>query len=105
MSADLNFGLSKKTIESINSVFERYPAIEKAIIYGSRVKGNYRDGSDIDLTLKAPSLTTSELLKIENELDDLLLPYKIDLSLFHQLSEQDILDHIERVGVVFYSQN
>ena len=46
----------------------------------------------------------SELLKLENELDDLLLPYKIDLSMLHQIDDPELLDHIRRVGVVFYEK-
>jgi predicted nucleotidyltransferase len=102
MNSSLKFGLSQKTIVAINSVFSQYPGIQEVMIYGSRAKGNFREGSDIDLTIKAPTLTTSDLLKIENMIDDLMLPYKMDLSLFHQLTEPDILDHINRVGVKFF---
>jgi hypothetical protein len=48
----------------------------------------------VALTLNAPSLTTTELLKIENELEELMLPYKIDLSLLHQIDNQELLEHI-----------
>ena len=72
------------------------------IIYGSRAKGNYRNGSDIDLTIKGETVTLSELMKIETELDDLLLPYKIDLSLLHKIGDASLLDHIKRVGAVFF---
>lgn len=100
----MQFGLPKHTINAINTVFAKNNYIEKAILYGSRAKGNYRNGSDIDLTLIAPTLTLTDLFRIENELDDLLLPYTIDLSLFHQLNDADILEHINRVGVVFYER-
>ena len=98
-----NSGLSANTIDKINAVFARYPSIEQAILYGSRAKGTFRNGSDIDLTLKGENITHRELSRIENELDDLLLPYKIDLSLFRQIDNQNLIGHIERVGVVFYS--
>src|SRR3989338_3628484 len=97
------FGLSLKTIQSIRSIFLKYPQIENVILYGSRAKGNYREGSDIDLVLKAPELTTSDLLRIENEIEELMLPYKVDLSLFHQIENSSLLDHIERVGIPFIS--
>ncbi|MCW0484384.1 nucleotidyltransferase domain-containing protein [Gaoshiqia sediminis] len=48
----MKFGLSETTISLLCSVFENYPEIEEVIIYGSRAKGNYREGSDIDITLK-----------------------------------------------------
>ncbi len=98
----LSFGLKETTIEKIQSVLARYPEIEKAVLYGSRAKGNYRNGSDIDLTLMGDGLTHNQLLRIETEIDDLLLPYKMDLSLYQQIENPDLLKHIDRVGITFY---
>ena len=98
------FGLNPATIDKINSVFAAVPEIEQVIIYGSRAKGNYRNGSDIDLVIKGEGVSLTRLLKIENELDDLLLPYRIDLSLLHKNDDAALLDHINRVGAVFYDK-
>lgn len=95
------FGLSQEVIDKIKSVINKYPQVQRCIVYGSRAKGNFKPGSDIDLTLEAPSMTLSELLKLESEIDDLLLPYKVDLSLKHQIDNQELLEHIERVGQEF----
>ena len=78
---------------------------EKAVLYGSRAMGNFRPGSDIDLTLFGASLTSLELGIIGEELDDLLLPYEIDLSIFQRIENSDLRDHIERVGVAFYRKD
>jgi uncharacterized protein len=99
-----HFGLSISTIAQIRAVFQGMPAIEKVVLYGSRAKGNYRAGSDIDLTLLGRQLTYPLLVKIEGQLDDLLLPYTFDLSLFSQLENQDQIDHIARVGLDFYAK-
>ena len=96
------FGLKENHIKDIHSVFSRYSSVEKVLIYGSRAKGNYHAASNIDLTLYGDGLTLDTLLKIENELDDLLLPYKIDLSIFHKIENPDLIDHINRVGKEFY---
>ncbi|MBE9077415.1 nucleotidyltransferase domain-containing protein [Romeria aff. gracilis LEGE 07310] len=96
------FGLTAQTIEKIVAVFKRHPAIEKALLYGSRAKGNYRQGSDIDLTLAGDELTHAELNRVNIELDDLLLPYKIDLSLLSHIDSPDLIEHINRVGAIFY---
>jgi uncharacterized protein len=98
------FGLSNKIIESILGVLKKYPNIEKCVVYGSRAIGNFRNGSDIDLTLIGENLTLTELLKIENELDDLLLPYKIDLSIFHQINHEGLIKHIKTNGKVFFER-
>ena len=101
MNADLKYGLTKRTISLIKNVFSKQKKIKKIILYGSRAKGNFRNGSDIDLTLVADDMAFSELSKIMTEIDDLMLPYKFDVSLFHQIEDVDFIDHIRRVGVEF----
>ena len=95
-------GLSPEVLERITAVFLRYQQISEVVLYGSRAKGNYRSGSDIDLSMKGNQLNLKILNKISNELDDLLLPYMIDLSIYSQIENQDLLDHINRVGQVIY---
>jgi predicted nucleotidyltransferase len=98
------YGLSDQDIRSLREVFSRHPSIEKAILYGSRAMGNQRYNSDIDLTLTGKALNLGEQFRIEQELDDLLLPYRIDLSLLSSISNPDLLNHIRRVGLVFYER-
>ncbi len=99
---EINSGLSESTIQKINSIFIRYSNVNKVILYGSRAKGSFKNGSDIDLTIDAENLSFSELLKIENEIDDLLLPYSIDLSIKTHIDSNSLIEHIDRVGVVFF---
>ncbi|MNG09910.1 Nucleotidyltransferase domain protein [compost metagenome] len=103
MSLD-NAGLPEDAIQSIRQVLSQFPAVEQAILYGSRAKGTYRPGSDIDLTLKGGLLTYQNLLDIELALDDLLLPWKIDLSLHPQIDNPALLEHIARVGKTLYAR-
>lgn len=98
------YGLEQKDIQKINTVFNKYPAIEKVILYGSRAMGNYKPHSDIDLALKGKNLNLKEQFTIETELDDLLLPYKMDISIYHKIENQDLINHIDRVGKVFYDR-
>ena len=98
MNVAADFGLSSRTLGQLRGVLDKHAGIQRAIIYGSRAKGNFRPGSDIDLTLDAPGLMFSELLRINGELDDLMLPYTIDLSLLKQIDNPSLLSHIERVG-------
>jgi predicted nucleotidyltransferase len=97
-------GIKAEAIQKLNNVFASYPGIDKVILYGSRAKGNYKDGSDIDLVLIAPQFTLTDLNKIETRIDDLLLPWKIDMALFHQIENPDLLEHINRVGIQFYEK-
>ena len=98
------YGLKKETVEKVNSIFARYPEIETVILYGSRAKGNYKPGSDIDLTLIGGKLNLKLLNRIRLDLDDLFLPYAFDLSIYHHITNADFIEHIERVGAVFYKK-
>ena len=100
----MNHGLSASTVDRIQSVLKRYPAVEKAVLYGSRAKGTHRPGSDIDLTLCGDGLNHTLLTRIDNDLDDLLLPYQIDLSLMSSLTHPALFDHIRGVGVALYER-
>lgn len=96
------FGLSPATLDKLNSVFARHGAIDSVLIYGSRAKGNYRPGSDIDLTIKGTEIPFMEFIQIQHQIDDLMLPYMVDLSQYQQVGNADLIAHIDRVGVEIY---
>lgn len=99
------FGLPETTIERIKAVLARHPEIEKAILYGSRAKGNFRKGSDIDLTLVGPAPNDFAVLyRVMDELEELLLPYFLDVSLLATISDTEVREHIGRVGKVLYTR-
>ncbi len=100
----MKFGLNSSTLQKIQSVLKKYREIEEVLIYGSRAKGNYREGSDIDITLKGEKLTHSLLSSIEQDIDELNTPYLFDISIYHLLKSPSLVDHIDRVGQVFYKQ-
>lgn len=102
--SELRFGLTESAIATLVGVFAACPQIERVILYGSRAKGTFRNGSDIDLTIIGDAVTHDQLLALANQLDDLLLPYKIDLSLLRQIDNANLLEHIRRVGVVFFER-
>ena len=95
-------GLPESAVAKLRAIFSDYPEIDRVVLYGSRALGSCRTGSDIDLTLEAKSMGLSELLTIENRIDDLLLPWKVDLSLRHKIDNPELVAHIDRVGVTFY---
>jgi predicted nucleotidyltransferase len=95
-------GLSVRAVAAIRDVLAMHPSIDRAILFGSRAKGNYKNGSDIDLAVFG-AVDDGELGKISWELDDLLLPWEIDLLQFDSITNPDLRDHIARVGQVFYA--
>lgn len=101
----MNHGLNDATVRKIQQVLAGFPEVEKAVLYGSRAKGNYKPGSDIDLTLFGDELDERVMSRIYWALDDLLLPYEMDLSNFTDLRQPALTDHIRRMGVVLYEKN
>ena len=98
------FGLSPRTVSLLRQILAAFPEVEKAILYGSRAKGNYKNGSDIDLTLIGDALKHETLAAIAGELDDSPIPHTVDLSLYAELNHAKLREHIDRVGVVFYER-
>ena len=100
----MEYGLSDKTLATLSSIFRKYPGIKQTVIYGSRAKGNYRTGSDIDLTLITDeTFTHNDLLHIAGDFDDSNIPYLVDVSIYNKLSNADLKAHIDRVGKVLYA--
>ncbi len=97
-------GLSDSIVGKLCRAFDNCQNLDTVILYGSRALGTYKTGSDIDLTFIGKQLSFSDVLKLEAELDDLLTPYSFDLSVFHELDNPKLIEHINRVGVVFYEK-
>ena len=100
----MKFGLKDETVQRISGIFATFPELTEAILYGSRAMGTFKNGSDIDLTLKGTGLDLTLVNRIRLKLDDLLLPYTFDISIFDQIDNPDLIDHIERVGLIFYKK-
>ena len=100
-----DFGLLQKHREIINTIFRNYPLISKVVVYGSRAMGTYKPGSDIDMTLFSEEDVPFETLtKIIGEFDDSDLPYLVDISLYSKLTNENLIEHIERVGKIIYER-
>ena len=98
------FGLPITAFEKIRGVFAQWSQIEKIILYGSRAKGNFKNSSDLDLTMLGEGLDLNLLLNVVDQLDGLLLPWMIDLSILDQIDNDSLREHIGRVGKVFYEK-
>ena len=96
------FGLPPATLEAIRRILAEEPAVKKAVIYGSRAKGTYRPGSDIDLTLFGDGLDLDILGRIATRLHESPIPYQVDLSIFELIDHAGLREHIQRVGQPFY---
>lgn len=97
-------GLKDSQLEEIRSFAKKNPAIEEVIVYGSRAKGNYRPGSDVDLILVGKDLKLADQLSFWNDLDDSYQPYFFDVAILHHIQNDSLLEHIERVGKKIYQR-
>ena len=96
----MNFGLSDEHLKMIIAVLAKTP-ITKAVIFGSRAKGNYKPNSDIDI---AVFVGDDIINKISTELDELPTPYKFDIIAYETIQNQDLKEHIDRVGKEIYKE-
>lgn len=97
------YGLSDEVRREICRVFSEFPSIRKVVLFGSRAKGNYAAGSDIDLAVVGDSLSFRQLMDLSLRIDDLDLLYKVDIVDYHKVAGTPLGEHIDRVGQVFYS--
>jgi len=100
----MEFGLSDATLATVRAILAARPNVESAIVYGSRAKGNFKTGSDIDLTLVGADLDYNTLGSIAGDLDESDIPYKVDLSILANISNPNLVEHIQRVGKIFYQR-
>ncbi|GHU38855.1 hypothetical protein FACS1894190_01410 [Spirochaetia bacterium] len=99
------YGLSDQTLETLEALFKKYAGIQEVVLYGSRAKGNYKSGSDIDLSLHTDdSFTSSDLSNLSNDFDDSNMPYFVDVNIFSKLNSDSLKDHIQRVGKTLYKK-
>lgn len=95
-----NIGLEGAEIESVNAILSQNVKIEQAKLFGSRAKGNYRSGSDVDIAIYGSQLSLNDVLDLSNDIEDLYLPYKFDIVIYNRITEPALKEHIDRVGIV-----
>lgn len=92
-------GLDANQLKQILSLIEKHPEVERIVLFGSRAMGTFRPGSDIDLALFGSKDLYPVINRILHDYDDLYLPWKLDLISYNQISNSDLKEHIDRVGI------
>ena len=100
----MSYGLTDDDLIRIIEVFSKFNEIDEVIIYGSRAKGNFKPYSDIDITFVGKDLNLKIINEIAIVLDDLMLPYTFDTSIWSQISNADLIAHINRIGKTLYQK-
>lgn len=100
-----DFGLKPGDLETICRLIAHEPLVTQALIFGSRAKGNYTPGSDVDIALKGPGLTAQTVTYISFQLnEETIMPYRFDVLNYHTLKEPALVEHINRAGIVIYEK-
>ncbi|WP_119395665.1 nucleotidyltransferase domain-containing protein [Salinibius halmophilus] len=94
------YGLDDSLLSRLTSLFANYPEIEKVILFGSRAKGTFRNGSDIDLAIVAKS--EINFGKLDDDIDQLNSPYLFDLVDYQTIRNLNLLAHISDFGQTLY---
>ncbi len=97
-------GLTDAEKNDLVAILEKNRKIEQVILFGSRVKGNYKAGSDIDLSLIGKDLKLDDIVNAMIEIDKLFLPYKIDIIIYDRIEEKALKEHIDRVGITIFDR-
>jgi len=101
----MNNGISQESSTKLINLFKKTNNLTEVKLYGSRALGTYKEGSDIDISIMDNEFSTDDLLQLSNNIDDLLIPYKVDISIFKKLDNVDLIKHINNHGVTFYKKN
>ncbi|MFO7782369.1 MAG: nucleotidyltransferase domain-containing protein [Spirochaetia bacterium] len=92
-------------IDAIGSIIAADARVRKVILFGSRAKGSWREGSDIDLAVYGDDLGRSDAARWADELEEALFPWSIDVVVVDNEVDPDLRAHIERAGRVIFSRD
>lgn len=99
-----DFGLPTGDLNAIINVVASVDNVQRAVVYGSRAKGNYRPNSDIDIMLFGDSLTFSDIATVADRLDDLLLPWQIDITARNRVFNSDFIEQVDCYDKVIFNR-
>lgn len=101
----MQFGLKESDLDYIVNVVKEFKEIEKAVIFGSRAKGNYKPGSDVDIAIYGDDVTFDTLSTLHSMLEQRSpLPYFFDIIDYTHLNHNELREHIDRVGSVIFKK-
>jgi predicted nucleotidyltransferase len=98
-------GLRSDDLEALKQVFTSHPSVRRVWVFGSRAKGTFRRGSDVDLALEGEGLSPATVRDIAFVLnEETIMPYHFDVLELQTITSPELLAHIERVGVSIYER-
>ncbi|MES2662353.1 MAG: nucleotidyltransferase domain-containing protein [Pseudomonadota bacterium] len=99
------YGLEDRDLIHIQSAIQLFPEISQVILFGSRAKGNYKRGSDVDLAIKGKNVNYETAVRLSGILnEEKPLPYFFDVLHYENLNDPELINHIDRVGIPIYKK-
>ncbi|WP_394903404.1 nucleotidyltransferase domain-containing protein [Clostridium butyricum] len=99
------YGLLERDIRYIKKALEQCEEIEKAIIFGSRAMGNYKNGSDVDIAVLGELISNNTILKLNDYLNEIYpLPYFFDIINYNSITNENLKKHIDVEGKIIYTK-
>ena len=97
------FGLRQKDMDFMTHLFLGYPEIEKVMIYGSRGRGDFEHGSDVDLALSGKGITSEIVSHIHTILEEDSPTYLwFDVLHLDTLKNEKLKEQIEKYGKLIF---
>lgn len=101
----MSFGLRATDLRYIMDTLKKFPEIKKAAIFGSRAKGNYKPGSDVDIAIWGEEVTFNTVSRLRSLLEEQSpMPYFFDVVDYTHLTHEQLREHIARVGKTIFSR-
>ena len=94
------FDIPEKILNRWLLILSEEKAIEQAILFGSRARGDARANSDIDLALLGVAIP----IHIHTKLREAAGLYKVDIVRLDELDNKALVENIERDGIVIYNR-
>lgn len=97
------YGLSEANGQRMLDILSAFTEVREVILFGSRAKGNYKPGSDIDIAVKG-AITKDVQARLLTAFEESLLPYFVDVVVYDRLQNEALREHIDRVGVTLFNE-
>jgi predicted nucleotidyltransferase len=97
------FGLTERDMQTLVSIFQKYSEVKSVYLFGSRAKGTFKPGSDVDLAVMNEGVSDKTIRAIKAAFEESTLPYSVDVAHLAAIEHRELKEHVSRVGVEIYS--
>jgi len=98
-----NLGISDEAMRKITDVIASFTFVIRAVIFGSRAKGNYKKYSDVDICLFG-EIDAFQAERVRGSLNELNVIYEFDVVAYNNIKTTALREHIDRVGIEIFTR-